>query len=56
MKNLESLNYDELTNDELISIEGGFVCAGACIVGLAAGAAFLTGVSIGIDLYENSHD
>lgn len=40
------LQYDELNN-----IKGGIVCGGACVVGLAAGAAFLTGVGIGVALY-----
>lgn len=56
MNNLEIGKYKELTSNELITIEGGFICGGLCLVGLAAGAAFLTGVTIGIDLYENSND
>lgn len=42
----------ELSFEELKDVNGGFVCLGACIVGLAAGAAFLAGFAIGIALAD----
>ena len=42
----------ELSLEELRDVNGGIICLGACIIGLAAGAAFLAGFAIGIALAD----
>ncbi|HYG40321.1 MAG TPA: hypothetical protein VD908_16950 [Cytophagales bacterium] len=52
MNNLEKFDSQELTISEMREINGGFICGGVCIVAIAAGAAFITGVGIGVALYN----
>ncbi|HYG40320.1 MAG TPA: class IIb bacteriocin, lactobin A/cerein 7B family [Cytophagales bacterium] len=49
MNNLEKFDSQELTIDEMKSINGGFVCGGLCVFGIVAGAG-LVGVGVGYAL------
>jgi len=56
MNNLEQFGYQELSMVEMKDINGGFICGGLCIVGLAAGAAFVAGLGVGVALYAATND
>ena len=43
-------DIQELTLDEIDEVNGGFVCGGLCIAGLAFGAGFLFGAGVGVGI------
>ncbi len=52
MKNLQKLDgVNELSNQELQTINGGIVCGGLCIAGIA----FVAGLAIGVIASEIAH-
>lgn len=48
MKNLQSLEYQLLTEDELKEVNGGFICGGWCIAGIIVVVVSVGAFAVGV--------
>jgi len=48
MKNLETLEYEVLTEKELQEVNGGIVCGGWCVAGIIVGVASVVAFGVGV--------